>query len=152
MSASRLDTSLTRQLLPSRQSISRFIHVVIPHPHKMQVNTSCARFQVLTTASVKIRVFWDVPPCSLVGSRPTFQRSSGDKEMMNPTWIQGPTSQKTLHLIKAYFFKTYHRKNVNTLHWRALLFLQLRSSYSCLVCVVAHIYVTISMLWTGYLA
>jgi hypothetical protein len=25
------------------------------------------RFQVLTAASMKIRVFWDIPPCSLVG-------------------------------------------------------------------------------------
>jgi hypothetical protein len=30
------------------------------------------RFQVLTAASMKFRVFWDVAPCSLVGVDPRF--------------------------------------------------------------------------------
>jgi hypothetical protein len=30
-------------------------------------NIEVVRFQVLTAASMKIRAFWDVAPCSLVG-------------------------------------------------------------------------------------
>jgi hypothetical protein len=32
------------------------------------------RFKVLIATSIKMKVFWNIAPCSLVGFRPTFQR------------------------------------------------------------------------------
>jgi hypothetical protein len=43
------------------------------------------RFQVLTAASMKFKVFWNVAPCIVVGV-----------DHSTPTTLQGATSQKTL--------------------------------------------------------
>jgi hypothetical protein len=41
-----------------------------------QINTEDMRFQVLIVASMKIRVFWDVAPCNLVGVDQRFRGSA----------------------------------------------------------------------------
>jgi hypothetical protein len=54
-----------------------------------------ARFQVLTAASMKFRVFWDVAPCNQVDAD-------------NIYWLHDSTSQKTLNeIIPVYTDKSY---------------------------------------------
>jgi hypothetical protein len=65
------------------------------------------RFQVLTTVSIKIRAFWDVLPCSLVGvdqhfgsvyclhHQPWWWRQYSPLKHQSTTRLHGTTSQKT---------------------------------------------------------
>jgi hypothetical protein len=55
--------------LPQRRS-GIFCHKNIPghiYTHFSKILGHFVRFQVLTAASMKIRAFWDVAPCSLIG-------------------------------------------------------------------------------------
>jgi hypothetical protein len=63
------------------------------------------RFQVLTAASIKIRAFWVVAPCSLVGLDRRFRgayclhNQGDDIHRSTPTRLNGATSQKTIIFI-----------------------------------------------------
>jgi hypothetical protein len=91
----------------------------------------CLRFQVLTAASMKFRVFWDVAPCShvevdrrfrgtyllLPSSSPWWWRQYTPlKRRSTSTWLHGVTSQKTLNQIHCW-----HKCSI--LHNRAFSFL-----------------------------
>jgi hypothetical protein len=55
------------------------------------------RFEVLTASSMKMRVFWDIAPCSLAGVERRFRRL---KFQSTPVRLHSAICQKTLIFIK----------------------------------------------------
>jgi hypothetical protein len=67
----------------------------------VRILKSYVRFQVLTTESMKLRAFWDIAPCSLVGVDRRFRGAyclhhQGDESSPTPLRLHGAISQKAL--------------------------------------------------------
>jgi hypothetical protein len=58
------------------------------------------RFQVLTAASMKFKVFWDILTCSQVDVDRRFRGAYCLYHQGGRTWLHGRTSQKTLNFAK----------------------------------------------------
>jgi hypothetical protein len=111
-------------LSPSRRIPGQCLK--LGHDRFLPNSSQFVRFQVLTAASMKFRVFWDVARYSHVESD-TFQRctlppSSGPwwcwqsallKRRLTSTWLHGATSQKTQFFFQLiYFYRHFIRRCV----------------------------------------
>jgi hypothetical protein len=76
-----------------------------------ELPTRCVRFQVLTVASMKCRVFWDVAPCSLIGVDRRFRRAyclhyQGVSNLFSATMSRPVLTS----IITGFFFLEWPRK------------------------------------------
>jgi hypothetical protein len=96
-----------------------FITIVTVHDLECRVILNCLIFQVLTAASMKIRVFRDVAPCSDEVDRRfrgAYCFCQGDDS--TSTWLHGATSQETNPNIELYFVVSPRGKGWETLDQR----------------------------------